>query len=72
MRQITTIRRGTKQHRQALAAARDVRCYGLGSGFMGLPIAEIPPYDRDKGKLLLKLGKYILHVHSNLWYEWAA
>lgn len=70
-----TIRRNTKAHAQAFEAAKTVRVYSLSNGFSGEPVTgEISSYDREQGRLSQRKhdGSYILRVHGNLWYEWAA
>ena len=74
-----TIRRRTQAFETALAASRpgNVWCFSLENGFRGERIDSFvrwtPRSVLEKfsfAKLSEDGGKYTLHVHSNLWYEW--
>lgn len=68
---MNTISRNTNAFKAAVAAAQEITCYELSSGFEGYKTTG----DRlqaaaQRGKLTKNAaGTYNLRVHSNLWFE---
>jgi hypothetical protein len=75
---MTTIPRSHKKRFNAvLTNAEEVKRYDLDSSFVGVPTANVAPINAleryNFAKLQHKEGnKYVVHVHSNLWYEFTS
>jgi hypothetical protein len=95
-----TITKTSNRAKQAIANAKDIRCFSLSNNFSGQSLAADPvvwggPVVENRFTELVHVtpseflakeliegrhakltvsesGRYTLHVHSNLWYEFAS
>lgn len=75
-----TIAKNTNRAKATIQNARDIRCFSLGNNFSGQLIASdfnasnflAGQLNSLHSKLTGKDGYYVLHVDSNLWYEFKA
>jgi len=71
-----TIAKNTNRAKQAVANAKDIRCFSLNNNFSGMPLADqslASELKSNRSRLTVSdNGRYTIHVHSNLWYEFQA
>ncbi len=83
-----TIKKNSNRAKQAIANAQDIVCYSVSNNFFAKPLADKPyvllrgPVSQaeflaselamPQSRISLLGGRYTIHVHANLWYEFIA
>lgn len=63
------IRKNSKEFKAAIANATDIRAYSLDNGFSGKVVESIPSYLNNDFSMVHHKGRYHIHVHSNLYFD---
>lgn len=63
------IRKNSKEFKTALANATDIRAYSLNNNFSGAIVQSIPSYLNNNFSMVHHQGRYHIHVHSNLYFD---
>jgi len=66
------IRKNSKEFKAAIANATDIRAYSLNNCFIGAVVQAIPAYLNNDFSMVHHKGRYHIHVHSNLYFDFTA